>query len=163
MQVGKAATSHAEIWRDGSVPQRTLAAKCAAKHRLGDLFNPKERGKDPFSPQCYHEPIPGHSHANEKCPTQWHEDIDYVGAKGRRPALLIGDPDRSFLWSRARIRLKGWIIGPTTWCWSRAIDEVVCLRGLSGLAPARRVSTELGIRFLYWILLWRRISDASPS
>ena len=109
MQVQHAFVSHAELWRSGKLPKRTLTAKAATRHRLGDLFEPLNSCNDEHEYSCnyYREPVPGHSHADKRWPDQWHKDIHYRGASGRRPALLVGDRNRSFVWSRRRIRYAG--------------------------------------------------------
>jgi hypothetical protein len=38
-----------------------------------------------------------HSHAPNDA---WHGDIDHTGYGGRRAALLVGDPEFSFVWEK---------------------------------------------------------------
>jgi hypothetical protein len=108
VQVERAFASHAEPWDKGGLPQRALAAKRASEHQLGDLFEPKsDARKDVFSWRSYRAPVSGHSHSKTH-PDQWHDDIDYnKGVAGRRPALLAGNPERSFLWSNTIVRYRG--------------------------------------------------------
>lgn len=72
-------------------------AKRSDKNRLSDVYVPTSDSGDqcdPFDPKTYIPPCLDHIHQ----PTAWREDIDY--SKGRRaPALLVGDPAYSFLWS----------------------------------------------------------------
>jgi hypothetical protein len=107
MQVKHAFASHAELWRSGKLSARTLAAKAASSCRLGDLFEPVDHYGKRFLWKFYRPPATNHSHAEERWPDQWHKDIYYRGASGRRPPLLVGDPTHSFLWSRRRIRCAG--------------------------------------------------------
>ena len=55
---------------------------------------------DEFAAQSYIHPVEGHVHCNNN---NWHNDINYEGCKGRNAALLIGDPDYSFLWNQPMI------------------------------------------------------------
>lgn len=106
MQVKHALESHAELWQSGKLPPRALAAKLASRNSLGDLFEPLSSCKDgrEYSFTCYRKPVMHHSHAGMRWPDQWHEDIDYQGTGRRRPALLVGNPKLSYLWSQKRIR-----------------------------------------------------------
>lgn len=104
MRVGARAQSHAELWR--ILPEPIRAAKSATTHLLGDVFEPLDddlRGPGAWDPENYVPPRPGHSHDNGS-PPSWHRDIS-ASYNGQRPALLVGDPDCSFVWNRPLIRL----------------------------------------------------------
>jgi hypothetical protein len=100
MKVGRACHSHRELWYD--LPEEVREAKAADRDRLGDLYRPAEPSGDPFDPSSYVEPRPDHSHCEIG---EWQDDIA-TEFSGRRPALLVGDPSLSFLWSRPTIALK---------------------------------------------------------
>lgn len=87
--------SHRDFWFSNKIPDKTKQAKAAYLHRCGDIFKPKRKDLDHFQPDNYYPPREDHVHAHKN---QWHNDVNYVGVKGRRPALLVGDPDYSFLW-----------------------------------------------------------------
>ncbi len=97
MKVGRAYHSHRELW--DNIPEDVREAKAADHHRLGDLYRPAGSNGDPFDPASYVEPRADHSHCELG---EWQEDINYP----RRAALLVGDPELSFLWSRPAIALK---------------------------------------------------------
>jgi hypothetical protein len=101
MRVGEAYASQRELW-DGLSPTER-AAKDARTNRLGDAFPAKSPLGEPHDPACYHPPCRDHSHA----PDGWKNDIEYVGFSQRNPALLVGDPDRSYVWDRPRMRYEG--------------------------------------------------------
>jgi hypothetical protein len=101
MKVGRAYHSHSDLWDD--IPEDVREAKAADRHRLGDLYRPAGSIGDPFDPASYVEPRADHSHCELG---EWQEDISYASPWGRRPALLVGDPQLSFLWSRPGIALK---------------------------------------------------------
>ena len=97
MQVKDAYESHRDLWK--ALPNSVRTAKTARVHRLGDVYEPRS-GDDPFDPGTYYPPVEKHSHASERWPDEWREDIKYLGKKTRRhTALLVGDPDRSYLWN----------------------------------------------------------------
>lgn len=92
-RVAAAYESHADLWR--ALGEASRRAKAAEAHRLGDLFRPKDVPGDPFDPQSYVGPRPDHAHAGGN---GWYGDVAYRGRSGRRPALLVGDPEHSYLW-----------------------------------------------------------------
>ena len=99
MQVDWAFESHCELWQ--WLPAKVRRAKAAHLHKLGDVFKPKTDcirpdGPTRFEPANYVPPRPDHSHASSD---DWYRDVSYEGCGGRRAALLVGDPERSFLWS----------------------------------------------------------------
>jgi len=100
MRVERAFESHLDLWSwlSAHLP-KTAEAKAADKHRLGDIYRPKTPRSDPFAPATYVTPCPDHDHAE----TEWYKDIYYEGYGHRTPALLVGDPRNSFLWSEPRM------------------------------------------------------------
>jgi hypothetical protein len=103
MKVDEAYGSHADLWRSRSVSRVTKEAKVASRNILGDLYEPMDGGGDPHSPAAYRPPMVGHVHEHG---AYWRKDVDEVYTGGRRPSLLVGDPERSFLWSEPAIRLS---------------------------------------------------------
>ena len=111
MRVGRAFSSHRELWQD--LPKRVREKKSATDNVLGELYEPRikhdgsfDRAKD-CDPKQYFEPCEGQGHKFvEKGKPAWHKDINYPGS--RRPsALLVGEAGRSFLWSKPSIYLPG--------------------------------------------------------
>lgn len=87
--------SQAALWRSNALGIRARNAKAATRHRHGDLFEPKSLGSDPYRPRSYHAPCRSHDHFPDH---HWYGDIDYVGAGGHRPALLVGEVAQTYLW-----------------------------------------------------------------
>lgn len=101
MKVQAAFESHYDLWHADLLSASAKRAKSASRHRLGDLYEPSSRNVGPFDPDSYKEPDDDHSHYKKphgKNRPEWQEDIDYVGMARRRPALLVGDPEMSFIW-----------------------------------------------------------------
>src|SRR5206468_3302698 len=101
MRVSWAFDSHLHLWRDSNFPRRMKKSKAAYPNTLGDPFWPKSPSLDDRSrhePRSYHPPIWGHAHENG-----WSNDICYTGWGGRWAALLVGDPEQSFIWSEPTI------------------------------------------------------------
>lgn len=101
MRVGHAFGSQRDLWQwlTEHVPE-AAQAKRADVNRLGDVYRPQPSCEDPFNADEYVAPCSHHVHLRHG----WYrEDIDYVGFQHRRPALLVGDPDYSFLWSEPRV------------------------------------------------------------
>ena len=95
--------SHAEMW--SRLPAATRNAKSARLHSLGDLYQPRRAGLDGdqrFKSKNYFPPAESHGH---KRSGTWPNDIDSrYGA--HRAVLLLGKPERSFLWSHPQIWLR---------------------------------------------------------
>ena len=103
MRVGWAFDSHRELWNDELWKDRRQfdrTAKAAHKNRLGDLFRPINADGDAYDPASYEQPCPGHSHEQNN---GWHKDVSYHRYRGRPAALLVGDPEFTFIWRRPRI------------------------------------------------------------
>jgi hypothetical protein len=92
--------SQSELWE--ALPGSVRDAKAAHLNNYGDVYAPERgiplRGADRFKPTCYTRPGPDHSHRES-----WAKDICYP----RKPAMLLGDPDYSFLWTSPDIILRG--------------------------------------------------------
>ncbi len=97
MMVSEAFQSHRELWFSDSIPEETKIAKAANLDRFGDIYQPKTESGDPFSYWNYLAPCDDHVHCE---PGDWRKDIDYLDKHGRKPALLVGRPEDSFLWDK---------------------------------------------------------------
>lgn len=105
MKVHKAYDSQWDIW-NSDLPPETKRAKSALKHILGDIYEPKGRlrSEDIYNPSKYmaHKE---HIHLKDY-PSEFQKDIDYIGAQTkRRPSLLVGMPELSFIWTKPSYRL----------------------------------------------------------
>jgi hypothetical protein len=100
MKVLHSFESHFDLWYSAVIPEKSKQIKNARLNELGDVYEPKpESVRDgQFNAQSYYTPHPNHPHAADD---RWHEDIDYIGyPTGLPPALLVGDPQHSFLWNK---------------------------------------------------------------
>jgi hypothetical protein len=101
MKVKYAFESHYDLWYSEEVPDTVKQAKLADENRFGDVFQPRSMPidkNDEFDFEHYHPPVADHVHAPKDW---WHKDINYEkGVGGRKAALLIGDPQYSFLWNK---------------------------------------------------------------
>ena len=113
MRISEAFESHHELWYSTHLSAKAKRMKTAENHVLGDLYRPRRRfganDRERFSYHNYVPPRSGHDHA----PRYWHRDINYRGYGGRRPALLLGDREYSFLWDSLCIFLRN-ERGPST-------------------------------------------------
>jgi hypothetical protein len=104
-RVRRATDSHAELW--DSLPAGVREKKSAKANFLGDLFAPRGKvaGDGRFDPRRYYTPA-RHSHRRNACDNGWHNDVNYwcAGRNGRRPALLVGDQQLTFIWEAPIIR-----------------------------------------------------------
>jgi hypothetical protein len=100
MRVEHAFPSFFEAWN--SLGHSVREAKATNKHTLGDLYRPKQntRKDNEHEAKAYYTPHPEHVHIDG-----WDADIEATGAGGRSPALLVGDPRYSFIWTRPRLYL----------------------------------------------------------
>lgn len=111
MRVGEAYSSQAALAQalHRSGRDSVVQAKDSSKHKLGDLMIPARSSlsiADQYSISAYRTPVLGHSHRRDGADDQWHNDIDYLDRGGRRAAMLAGDVDYSFLWTRPLVRRK---------------------------------------------------------
>jgi hypothetical protein len=97
MKVAHGFESHYDLWYSEDIPPETKRAKSARLSIYGDIFEPVDRSSDPFDPRAYHLPHEAHSHIVDN---GWYGDVDRIGYSGRRAALLVGDPQNSFLWDQ---------------------------------------------------------------
>lgn len=97
MKVGHAFASHQSLWFSDQISDEARRAKSASLSRFGDVYRPKSPVNDPFDVRSYAQPCEDHVHAKDDA---WHHDINYEGCKGRKAALLVGDPAHSFLWNK---------------------------------------------------------------
>jgi hypothetical protein len=95
MRVSHAFESHSDLWLSSNIPTTAKQAKAAHANRFGDIYKPRSTLTDPYDPRDYTPPHNDHVHAG-----RWQRDIAYVGCSGRYASLLVGDPDRSYLWNR---------------------------------------------------------------
>lgn len=101
MRVDKAYSSHAELvqYLRNSGLSAVVASKDASVHPLGDIMTPSQSVFDWNDPFAYSVPVLGHVHRQTKDSTYWHRDVART-EKGTIPALLVGDPEHSFRWTR---------------------------------------------------------------
>ena len=112
-QVHYAKLTQNALWR--ALPSEVRADKSSRRSRLGDLYQPKAnldcpKCLDPncqtcFDPESYYRPMIGHSHHQTASDDTWIDDIDSV-YYNRRPALLVGKPQMTFLWEHPLIRFR---------------------------------------------------------
>jgi hypothetical protein len=100
MKVGYAFKSQLSLWLADEIPNETKQAKLAQINKFGDIYKPKDQVRNEYSAQSYFYPVEGHVHCNND---GWHNDINYEGYSDRKAALLIGDPNYSFLWNKPMI------------------------------------------------------------
>lgn len=106
MRVQHAFAAHRDLWNWLLADAPGAAeAKAADAHRLGDVYRPADSAASPYDPSAYLTPRKDHVHHLGTRRDAWHKDVDYY-AYGRRPALLVGDPEASFLWSEPRIPVR---------------------------------------------------------
>lgn len=116
MLVEEVFPDHYTIWSHLSRSCRN--AKSASASPIGDIYEPKlGASANPHSPANYKTPVIGHVHAQPKDPLYWHGDIEMWTSKtqphGRSHHLLLGDPEWSYQWLRARMRLQPSAMGKT--------------------------------------------------
>ena len=100
------------IWNH--LPPSCRNAKSACGSVIGDLYEPKPTASaNPRSPGNYQPPITSHVHAS----TYWYHDIQMWTSQklgiSRAHGLLLGDPDYSYRWPTARMRLRPGAMGRT--------------------------------------------------
>ena len=102
-RIDSAYESPAELWSELSTS--TQSAKSAQDNFLGDVFVPRgtAEGDARFQPRRYLAPA-RHAHRRNKCDGSWYNDVNYKHFhRFGRPALLVGDPNLTFLWQRPMI------------------------------------------------------------
>jgi hypothetical protein len=102
-EIGQEAPSMFDLWKPGLLPNPNAKSACQYIH--GDVYEPLPgAATNPFDPALYRYPIPNHDHL----PTAWEEDICYPKLPiSNQPKLLIGIPNRSYLWSRPKYKYNG--------------------------------------------------------
>lgn len=93
----------------GSGRADIVDAKSSTSNHLGDLMVPRSNklaGDDRFKPESYMTPMVGHAHRITAADVGWKDDIDYVGRGHLQAAMLAGDPQFSFNWTRQTIRRR---------------------------------------------------------
>lgn len=111
MRVGEAYASQAELVQalHRSGRSAVVEAKDSTQHRLGDLMIPATdavAGTDRYVPAAYVPPMVGHSHRRRAEDRGWEDDVNYVGAGGGQSAMLAGDRNFSFVWTRPVVRRR---------------------------------------------------------
>ena len=105
-EIESAYESHAQLWN--VLPAKARNAKSAQSHYLGDVFKPiapLPDGEAQFSPTNYVAPN-FHSHRQNEEDDGWHKDINYIHTmSGRRPPLLVANPQHTYLWQEPVIYL----------------------------------------------------------
>ena len=98
MRVSEAFESHSKLWFSDLIPEETKDAKVADLGKFGDIYRPKVGSGNPYCHQSYLPPCKSHVHRRSNL---WHKDIKHTLGYGKRPsALLVGDPEYSFLWDK---------------------------------------------------------------
>jgi len=112
MQIKIAFISFIELWNFLDSDKETQNIKNSRFHPYGDVFEPKkdsrvndEKEAKDKSFEFYHMPIDSHKHKDKH--ESWKKDIYkyYMNLK-RRPALLVGNEDNTFYWSKPLIYFK---------------------------------------------------------
>lgn len=104
MKVGFAFKSQMELWFSDKIPEQTKRAKLAQTDKFGDIYQPNNQTSGEFAAKSYIHPVKNHVHVKKE---DWHKDINYNhGCKDRKPALLVGNPDYTFLWNNPMIFYK---------------------------------------------------------
>lgn len=111
MRVGEAYESQADLVHEfrRSGRSTTIDAKDSTQHVLGDIMMPRTEslfGEDRYDPAQYKIPMLGHAHRADAADAGWRDDIDYLGRGGRQAAMLVGDEDFSFMWTRPVVRRR---------------------------------------------------------
>lgn len=124
-KVEAAYESHAELWNNMDQPAQD--AKAAHVHYLGDNYVPKSANLDGparHSPGRYYLPSL-HVHRQNRSHNSWKNDINYLYADKfkRQPALLVFDPQLTFMWTKPKLHLQYEHVRDY-WKWD-SIQEVV--------------------------------------
>lgn len=110
MRVKKAFDSQLSLWND-ELLNEVRAVKNARRSRFGDVYEPLLSTSDKFDPARYELPCSKHVHCDNN---EWHCDIDSDKMARRhgckngkykiKAAMLLGDPDWSFIWEKQLIK-----------------------------------------------------------
>lgn len=113
MRVDKAFESYYDLW--DWLPDSVRQAKAAHLNRRGDVLQPlRNLDTNPagrFDPRNYKPPTEDHPHTkadpkNDGLP-HWYRDVNYITRHGKRAPYLVGDPQHSYIWTRAQIYFDG--------------------------------------------------------
>src|SRR5437868_900501 len=110
MQVADEYESQLDLWNALSAKARR--AKSATHNRFGDAYEPKTTTHATrYDPDTYRRPVdepPNNAHVHLS-KDHWKQDIcfRYPHPHRKMPKLLVGDPERSFLWKRPRYSYIG--------------------------------------------------------
>jgi len=112
MRIKIAFISFKELWEFLNDDKETQKIKNSRYNPFGDIFEPKKEfslndelkmTENNFN--FYHEPIDGHKHKDRN--ESWKKDIYSIcKVTNRRPALLVGDENNTFYWSKPMIYFK---------------------------------------------------------
>ena len=130
LRVGEAYDSQASLVAALRASGRghVVEAKASTRNPLGDIMVPFPNRRNPnaYGPSGYQTPLLGHAHRRTADATGWHDDIDYVARGGTRPAMLVGDPELTFVWSRPMVqrRRPGATRPYRVWTMSEFLDDL---------------------------------------
>jgi hypothetical protein len=101
MKIKDTYVSQYDIW--SALPEDTRKAKNAEKWPYGDLYKPKYilSEEDVYKATNYDSPCTGHVHNKDR---SWYRDICTEYRK--KPAMLLGDPNLSFIWTKPKLILN---------------------------------------------------------
>lgn len=101
MKVESAYESQFGIWN--KLPAATRQAKNARHSKFGDIYEPVSKCSNHFDTAQYYKLCSAHVHAGNL----WQQDIDYCNKQWkRRAAMLLGDRNYSFIWTKPGLFLK---------------------------------------------------------
>ena len=127
MRVEKAFDSFHAIWFNLSHNLSVRNAKSASHNPRGDLYEPRSfHISNVYDHANYIPPCPKHGHAGGA----WINDIRYRTRAGRRPVLLAGDPECSFVWRTPMYYSKHWAANSRaarpgkSWSWADFIKDL---------------------------------------
>lgn len=104
MNIGHSFSSFSELWNSHHIPNPTKEIKNASRNIFGDFYQLKPNVKNPTDHSGYIIPKSGHAHL--AC-NRWYNDVSTEPRCGGRPsALLIGDPNQTYLWETPLIKYK---------------------------------------------------------
>ncbi len=104
MRIGESFSDFRTLWQESELlSHKAKAAKTADKNSCGDLYEPVAANKtNPLSPEAYNPPCESHVHYHS-----WEYDVDTSYYDKKNPsALLIGDPEKSYIWQEPALESK---------------------------------------------------------